>query len=56
MQILYGGQNPNSKLGIFTFQKKVLSIINNQIRNGGPLFKKSSILKFEDKVLIGNII
>ena len=55
---LVWGQNPNSKLRIITLQKKALRILNNQTRNShsGPLFKKSNILKFEDKILISNII
>ena len=54
---LIWGQNPNSKLRVTTLQKKVLRIINNQPKNShsGPLFKQN-ILKFEDKILIGNII
>ena len=37
--------------------EKNLRIINNQLRNShsGPLFKKSNIFKFEDKILIGNV-
>ena len=55
---LIWGQNPNSKLRIITLQKKALRIINNQPRNShsGPLFKKSNILNFEDKILISTII
>ena len=55
---LIWGQNPNPKLRVITLQKKVLRIINRQPKNShsGPLFKQSNILKFEDKVLIGNII
>ena len=55
---LIWGQNLNSKLRIITLQKKALRIINNQPRNShsGPLFKKSNILNFEDKILISNII
>ena len=51
-------QNPNSKLRVVTLQKKALRIINNQPRNShpGPWFKQNNILKFEDKILIGNII
>ena len=43
---------------IATLQKKVIGIINNQPRNSHSslLLKKSSILKFEDKILINNII
>ena len=55
---LIWGQNPNSKLRIITLEKKALRIINNQPRNShsSPLFKKSNILNFEDKILISNII
>ena len=51
-------QNPNSKLRIITLQKKALRIINTQPWNShsSPLFKKSNILNFEDKILISNII
>ena len=52
------GQNPNFKLRVTTLQKKALRIINNQPKNSpsGPLFKQNNILKFEDRILIGNII
>ena len=52
------GQGPNSKLRVITLQKKALRIINNQPSNShsGPLFEKSNTLKFEDKILIGNIV
>ena len=55
---LIWGKNPNTKLWIINLQIKAPKIINNQPRNShsGPLFKKSNILKFEDKVLISNII
>ena len=55
---LIWGQNPNSKLRVTTLQKKALRIINNQPKNShsGLLFKQNNILKFEDKILIGNII
>ena len=55
---LIWGQNPNSKLKSITLQKETLRIINNQPRNSnpGPLFKKSNILKFEDKIIISNNI
>ena len=55
---LIWGQNPNSNLRVTTLQKKALRIINNQLKNShsGPLFKRNNILKFEDKILIGNII
>ena len=51
-------QNPNSKLRVITLQKKALRIINNQPNNShsGPLFKQNNVLKFEDKILVGNII
>ena len=52
------GQNLNSAFTIVTLKKKTISIINNQLRNShsSQLFKKGSILKFEDKILIKNII
>ena len=52
------GGNRNSKLRIITLQKKALRIINNQPINShaGQLLKKINILKFEDKVLIRNLI
>ena len=55
---LIWGQNPNSKLRVTTLQQKALRIINNQPKksHSGPLFKQNNILKFEDKILIGNII
>ena len=58
MQTSCGGQNPSSKLRVITLQKNALRIINNQPKNShsGPLFKQNNILKFEDKILIGNII
>ena len=51
-------QNVNSAFRIVTSQKKVIRIINNQPRSSHSslLFKKSNILKFEDKILINNII
>ena len=54
---LFCGQSPNSKLRI-TLLKKALGTINNQLGNSGsgPMFKTSNILKFQDKILIGNII
>ena len=45
------GQNPKSKLRVTTLQKKALRIINNQSLS----HKQNNILKFEDKILIGNI-
>ena len=55
---LIWGQNPNSKLRVNTLWKKTVRIVNNQPKNShsGPLFKQNNILKFEDKILIGNII
>ena len=55
---LIWGQNLNSKLRIITLEKTAFRIINNQPRNShsGLLFKKSNVLKFEDKILISNII
>ena len=41
---LIWGQNPSSKLIVITYS------------HSGPLFKQNDILKFEDKILIGNII
>ena len=57
MQTSNRGQNPDSKLRVITLQKKALRIINNQPKNSHsvPLFKQINILKFEDKILIGNI-
>ena len=54
----YMGQNVNSAFRIVTLQKKAIRIINNQPRNSHPsvLFKKSNVLKFEDKILINNIM
>ena len=42
----------------YYFTEKVLRVINNQPRNSHsrPLFKKSNILKYEDKIMISNII
>ena len=39
-------------LRIITLLKKATTIINNLPRNShsGPIFKKSNILKFEDKI------
>ena len=55
---LIWGQNINSGFRIVTLQKKAIIIINNQPSNSHSslLFKKSNILKFEDKILINNII
>ena len=55
---LIWGQNVNSPFRIATLQKKAIRIIDNQTRNSHSslLFKKSNIQKFEDKILINNII
>ena len=52
------GANLNSAFCIVTLQRKTIRIINNQRRNShlSLLFKKNSILKFEDKILINNIV
>ena len=57
LAILYEGKT-RVRLKIITLQKKDLRIINNQPKNSHscPLFKKSNILKFEDKTLISSII
>ena len=47
------GQNVNSAFRIVTLQKKAIRIINNQPRSSHC---ESKILKFEDKILINNII
>ena len=54
---LIRGQNVNSAFRIATLQKKAIRIINNKPRNSHSslLFKKSNILKFEDRILINNI-
>ena len=51
-------QKPNSKLRVNTLQKKALRLVNNQPKtsHSGPLFKQNNTLKFEDKILIGNVI
>ena len=51
-------QNLNSAFRIVTLQKKAIRIVNNQRRNrySSLLFKKISILKYEDKILINKII
>ena len=52
------GQNLHSAFRVVTLQKKAIRIINNQPKNSHSslLFKKSSILKSEDKILINNIM
>ena len=51
-------QNLSSKLRVITLQKKALRIINNQCKNShsGPLLKQNNIVKFLEKILLGNII
>ena len=58
MQTLYGGKTLTPHLELSPYRKKTIRIINNQPRNSHSslLFKKSNILKFEDKILINNII
>ena len=58
MLLSYGKENPSSIFRIVTLQRKTTRIINTQSRNiqPGSYFKKSIILKFDDKTLIGNII
>ena len=55
---LIWGQNVHSAFRIATLQKKAIRIINNQPRNSHSslLFKKSNILRSEDKILINIII
>ena len=55
---LIWGQNINSTFRTVTLQKKAIRIINNQPRNSHSslLFNKTNILKFEDKILINNLI
>ena len=50
-------ENLNSVFRIVNLHKKAIRIINNKLRNSHSslLFKKSSILKFEDKILINNM-
>ena len=52
------GAKPEFQFKNYYFTEKALRIINNHPRNShsGPLFKKSNILEFEDKILINNII
>ena len=49
---------PQFQVKSYYLQKKALRIINNQpkIVTQVHYFKKNNILKFEDKILIGNII
>ena len=55
---LVWAQNCSTIQRIIIFQKKVIRIINFQPRNfhTSPLFKQNSILKFEDKICIENIL
>ena len=56
MQTLYEGKTLTPHLELSPYIKKAIRIINNQPRNSHSslLFKKSNILKFEDKILINN--
>ena len=51
-------QNLNAVSRIVILQKKALRIMNFQSRDShsSPLFKSNHILKFEDKILIENIL
>ena len=55
---LIWGQNLNAVSRIVILQKKALIIMNFQSRDShsSPLFKSNDILKFEDKILIENIL
>ena len=55
---LIWGQNLNSSFKTVTLHKKAIRIKNNQPRNSDSslFFKKSSIQKFEDKILLNNTI
>ena len=52
------GWKLNSKIRIITLHKKALRIINNQPKNTHkcPLFKKSNILKVDNKIVTSSII
>ena len=54
---LVWAQNCSAIQGIIILLKKAVRIINFQPRNPhtGPLFKQSSILKFQDKIYMENI-
>ena len=51
-------QNCSTMQGIIILQKKAVRIINFQPRNfhTSPLFTESSILKFQDKICLENIL
>ena len=53
-----GGKTRIGTLRIITLQKRAFRITHNQHRNShaGSFFKKSNVLKFEDKIPISNII
>ena len=55
---LVWAQNSSSIQLIVVLQKGKIRIINFQVRNyrTSPLFKQSSILKFEDKICLENIL
>ena len=55
---LVWAQNCSTIQQIITLQKKVIKIINFQPRNchTSPLFKQNSILKFQDKICLENIL
>ena len=55
---LIWGQNLNAVSRIVILQKKALIVMNFQSRDShsSPLFKSNDILKFEDKILIENIL
>ena len=46
------------KIRNYVLRKRALRIINNQPKNShsGPLFQQNNIIKFQDKILIGNIL
>ena len=51
-------QNFNTIQRVLILQKKAVRIINFQLRNfhTSPLFKQNSIIKFQDKIFLGNIL
>ena len=55
---LVWAQNCSTIQRIIILQKKAIRIINLQARNfhTSPLFKKNSILKFQDKICVENIL
>ena len=52
------GQNCSTIQWVIILQKKFIRIINFQTRNfhTSPLFKQNSILKFQDKICLENIL